>query len=168
MPYCPSCGNQVEENDEFCGRCGFNIAQMKRPLNPQEAVKSIVFQRIEGIKRKDAETIQGLIDKEHYTKFDDWPPFERQGLDGLRREAEALKVLKEYRYEINDLRIDLFGDAALASFIIKYSGRMRHLDFNVKSRVTIVLFKVGDEWKIVHEHWSRFPERETWRHRLLL
>jgi len=46
----------------------------------------------------------------------------------LRREAEALKVLKEYRYEVNDLRIDLFDDAALASFIIEYSGRMRNLE----------------------------------------
>ncbi|MEM2718986.1 MAG: nuclear transport factor 2 family protein [Candidatus Bathyarchaeia archaeon] len=168
MPYCPNCGAQIDEKDDLCKQCGFNVAQIKGLLNsPYEAVKSVVLQRIEGIRRRDAEAVQRLIDKENYTKFDDWPPFERQGLDGLRREAEALKVLREYRYEINDLRIDLFGDAALASFTIEYSGRMRNLDFNVKSRVSIVLVKVGGEWKIVHEHWSRFPGREEYRHRLL-
>ncbi|MCX8170991.1 MAG: nuclear transport factor 2 family protein [Candidatus Bathyarchaeota archaeon] len=167
LPYCPNCGGQINEGYDRCKRCGFNITQIKGLLNSsQEAVKSVVLQRIEGIKRKDAEAVQRLINKENYTKFDDWPPFERQGLDGLKREAEALKVLKEYRYEVKDLRIDLFDNVALTSFIIKYSGRIRNMDFDVRSRVTIVLVKAGDEWKIVHEHWSRFPERESWRHGL--
>lgn len=168
MIYCPNCGSRVDESDAFCRKCGFNIAQIRgtlEPLKEQEAVKSVIIQRLEGIKRRDSEAIRKLIDVDNYTKFDDWPPFERQGLDGLKREADALKVLKEYDYEISDLRIDVLGNTALASFIIKYRGRMRELDFNVRSRVTMVLVKVGDEWKIIHEHWSRFPEREWMRRR---
>lgn len=67
----------------------------------EEEVKAVLIRRIEGIKNKDAQSIVNLVDKDRYTKFDDWPPFERQGLDALNREAEALKVLKEYNYEIN-------------------------------------------------------------------
>lgn len=168
MLHCPNCGGKVDEDEAFCKRCGFDLAQLRRSLDSRDIIKSIVIQRVDGIKRRDAEAIQKLIDKENYSKFDDWPPFERQGLDGLKREAEALKVLKEYIYEISDLKIDLLGDAALASFIIRYHGWMRDLYFNVKSRVTIVLVKVGDEWKIIHEHWSRFPEEEKFARRPLL
>lgn len=166
MLYCPNCGGRIDEGDVFCRRCGFNVDNIRRSLSSsQENIKSVIIQRIEGIKRRDAEAIQRLIDKRIYTKFDDWPPFERQEADGLRREAEALKVLKEYDYEISDLRIDLLDSVALASFIIKYHGRIREVDFNVRSRVTIVLAKTDNEWKIIHEHWSRFPERETWTRR---
>ncbi|MEM3566849.1 MAG: nuclear transport factor 2 family protein, partial [Candidatus Bathyarchaeia archaeon] len=98
---------------------------------------------------------------DRYTKFDDWPPFERQGLDALSREVEALKVLKEYDYEISGWKIDIVNNMALASFIINYRGTIRDLNFNIKSRVTAVLTKINDEWKIIHEHWSRFPQ--TWQ-----
>lgn len=168
--YCPNCGSQVDETDIFCRKCGFNIAQARASLvSHEEAIKAIVIQRIEGIRRKDPELIQKVIHKDGYTKFDDWPPFERQGMDGLRREAEALKVLKEYSYEISDWRADLLDDnVALASFIIRYRGRIREIDFNIKSRVSMVLIRVEGEWKIAHEHWSRFPEKRVWMRNHLL
>lgn len=169
MSYCPNCGGRVDEADAFCRRCGFNIAHLRASLaQAEESVRAVIVERIDGIKRRDTEAIRKIVDEEYYTKFDDWPPFERQGMDGLRREAEALKVLKEYSYEISDLRIDILGgDVALASFIIKYRGKIRSLDFNVRSRVTMVLLKREDGWRLVHEHWSRMPEGGGWRERLL-
>jgi len=127
----------------------------------EEEVKAVLIRRIEGIKKKDAESIANLVDKDRYTKFDDWPPFERQGSDALNREAEALKVLKEYDYEISDWKIDMINNVAVASFIVNYRGTIRDLKFNIRSRVTAVLTKINDEWKLVHEHWSRFPQ--TWQ-----
>lgn len=170
MHYCPNCRSRVNETDIFCRRCEFNVAQVRASLNSrEEAIKAIVTQRVEGIRRRDPELIQRLIHKDGYTKFDDWPPFERQGIDGLEREAEALKVLKEYSYEISDWRMDLLdGNVALASFIIKYRGRIRDINFNIKSRVSVVLMRIKEEWKIVHEHWSRFPEKGAWMHGHLL
>lgn len=170
MYYCPNCGSRVNETDIFCRRCGFNITQVRASLGSrEETIKAVVIQRVDGIRRRDPELIQRLIYKDGYTKFDDWPPFERQGIDGLEREAEALKVLKEYNYEISDWRVDLLDDnVALASFIIKYRGRIREVDFNIKSRVSMVLIRVEGEWKIIHEHWSRFPEKRMWMHDPLL
>ena len=124
---------------------------------PEDLVKAVLTQRIEGIKSRNARSIAGLVDRKSYTKFDDWPPFERQDSTALNREAEALKVLKEYDYEITDWNIDIFGDAALASFIIRYRGTIRDVNFNIRSRVTAFLLKRGEDWKIVHEHWSRIP-----------
>lgn len=127
----------------------------------EDEIKAVLVRRIEGIKKKDAQSIADLVDKDRYTKFDDWPPFERQGLDALNREAEALKVLKEYDYEISGWKIDIINNVAIASFIINYRGTIRDLNFKIKSRVTAVLTKINDEWKLIHEHWSRFPQ--TWQ-----
>ncbi len=125
---------------------------------PEDAVKSTVIARVEGIRNRDINTIKRTIEEENYTKFDDWPPFKRQGLDALKREAEALRVLKEYNYEVSEWKIDIFNDAAVASFIINYNGQIRNRKFYIRSRVSVFLIKRNDEWKIVHEHWSRFPE----------
>ncbi|MGC8940313.1 MAG: hypothetical protein ACP5KU_07455 [Candidatus Bathyarchaeia archaeon] len=80
----------------------------------EDTVKTVLIRRIEGIKKKDAQSIADLVDKDRYTKFDDWPPFERQGLDALNREAEALKVLKEYDYEISEWKVDVINNVAIA------------------------------------------------------
>ncbi|MEM2876196.1 MAG: nuclear transport factor 2 family protein, partial [Candidatus Bathyarchaeia archaeon] len=78
-----------------------------------------------------------------------------QDSNALKNEADALKVLKEYDYEMRSWRVETFGDLAIATFIIRYRGRIRDLDFNILSRVTEVLIKHEDRWKILHEHWSR-------------
>jgi len=124
---------------------------------PEDAVRAVLTRRIDGIKNRNARSIAGLVDGERYTKFDDWPPFERQDSSALDREAEAFKVLKEYDYEATDWKVNVFGDAALASFIINYRGKIRDLKFNIYSRVTSFLVKRDGSWKIIHEHWSRFP-----------
>ncbi len=155
MLHCPNCGAEVSETHNFCWKCG---ASLKEPKTPEAAVRAVLIARIEGIKHKDIEVVRKTIEDEHYTKFDDWPPFERQGIEALKREEQALHVLKRYDYETSDWRIDIFDDAAVASFTIKYEGQIRKRRFYIKSRVSAFLIKRGDKWKIVHEHWSRFPE----------
>lgn len=128
-------------------------------VKPEEAVKEVLIRRIEGIKNRDARAIAALVDRERYTKFDDWPPFERQDRGVLKREAGALRVLKEYSYETSDWKVHILGDTALASFIINYRGTIRDLKFDIRSRITALLAKREGEWKLVHEHWSRFPQK---------
>lgn len=157
MTRCLKCGAEVSEEDNFCWKCGTPLRKLA-PTTLENAIKSIIITRIDGIKNRNPEMIRKIIDEENYTKFDDWPPFNRQELNGLKREAEALRMLKEYNYEINEWKINLFNNAAVASFIITYNGQIRNRRFHVKSRVSIFLIKKEGEWKIVHEHWSRFPE----------
>jgi len=125
--------------------------------SPEEAVKSVLIRRLDGIKGRDPRSIAALVDMEGYTKFDDWPPFERQGRDALRREAGALRLLRDYEYETGDWSVTVLGDTALASFTIRYRGAIRDLKFDVRSRVTAVLVRREGVWRLTHEHWSRFP-----------
>jgi len=154
--FCPNCGKEIQEDSEFCIHCGIKIIPKWRvPL--EEDVRNIVIRRIEAIKNRDAKAIERLVHKERYTKFDDWPPFELQGPEGLDNEAKALRVLKKYDYETRSWKVIFLDDSALAAFIIRYRGEIRDLKFDIQSRVTIFLTKHHGEWKIVHEHWSRFP-----------
>jgi ketosteroid isomerase-like protein len=52
------------------------------------------------------------------------------------------------------LKIDVFGDVGIATFILDYcynsGGRTKH----AKERATMVFVKKGGSWKIIHEHLS--------------
>ncbi|MEM2906118.1 MAG: zinc ribbon domain-containing protein [Candidatus Bathyarchaeia archaeon] len=165
--HCPSCGREVSEDGNYCMHCGAKLMKTKEIAAPPQtygyetppfsAVREVVVKRFEGLRMKDACVIANCVDSESYTKFDDWPPFRRQRNEALKSEAEALKVLSDYRYRIEDLAIDVFDGAALATFHLSYGGQIRKRPFEIRSRVTVVLRNAGDGWKIIHEHYSRFP-----------
>jgi hypothetical protein len=154
--FCPNCGKEIDEKASFCMYCGFKLVPTEQ-LSTEQLIRNVLVRRIEGIKNRDADAISGLVLRDKYSKFDDWPPFELQESDGLANEAKALKSLKEYRYETRSWKITAFDDSAIATFIIKYQGTIRDLNFIVLSRVTAFLINQNGEWKLVHEHWSRIP-----------
>ena len=156
--FCPNCGKEIGEGSNFCQYCGFRMVS-EQNLTVEDLIRNVLIQRINGIRNRDADAISGIVYKEKYTKFDDWPPFDLQESEALANEAKALKVLKEYEYETRSWKTTVFGDSAAATFIIKYRGKMRDLDFGVQSRVSAFLTKINGEWKLVHEHWSRFPSQ---------
>lgn len=125
----------------------------------EEDVKNIVVKRFEAIRNKDEGAVRALMD-EGYSKFDDWPPFERQeAAKALENEFAAFKVLSSYSYELAGFEANSFGDAAVATFTLRYKAVMRNRTFDVTSRVTIVLRRQDSGWKILHEHYSRFPDQ---------
>jgi ketosteroid isomerase-like protein len=158
MTKCPNCGTENEESSIFCNHCG---AKLK--LTGEDDVKNVVVKRFEAIKSKDEAAMKALVDAS-YTKYDDWPPYQRQeGAQALQNESSAYKVLSNYTYELTDFKANVMGDVAVATFTIHYQGTMRDQQFNVTSRVTTVLRKQDSTWKIIHEHLSRFPEERQWQ-----
>ncbi len=158
MPKCPSCGTENREGSIFCKQCGNKLV-----LTGEDDVRNVVIKRIEGIKNKDETAVRALMD-ENYSKFDDWPPYQRQeGAQALQNEFSAFKVLSNYTYEVNDFKANLLGDVAVATFTLHYQATMRNRQFNFTSRVTSVLRKQDSAWKVVHEHLSRFPEERQWQ-----
>jgi hypothetical protein len=122
------------------------------------SIENVIRQRMEGIRLKRPETIKEVVNAEIYSRFDDWPPGSLMlGKDALKSEADALKVLDDYRYTISGLAIRVIGDAAIASFYMQYDGMIRKRSFVVESRVSIVLAKKESQWRIIHEHFSMRP-----------
>jgi ketosteroid isomerase-like protein len=158
MTKCPNCGTENDESSIFCNHCG-----TKLKLTSEDDVKNAVIKRFEAMKNRDEAAIKALVDAS-YTKFDDWPPYQRQDASqALQNESAAYKVLSNYTYEITDFKANVIGDAAIATFVIHYQGTMRDQQFNASSRVTTVFKKQDSTWKIIHEHLSRFPQESQWQ-----
>ena len=103
--------------------------------------------------------------RERFTKFDENPPYTRQNSDeAFVYEQAAFANISDYNYSIEDLRIDVLGEVAVATFYLAYSGMFVN-DYSFegspvgsRARVTMVLVREEGRWKIAHEHLSRFPD----------
>ena len=58
--------------------------------------------------------------------------------------------------QAQDLKVDVFGNVAVATFILDYGFQNGAERVEKKNRSTLVLVKAQGEWKIVHEHFSPF------------
>jgi len=100
-----------------------------------------------------------------FTKFDENPPYTRQNSDeAFMYEQAAFANISDYNYSLDELRIDLLGDVAVASFYLSYSGifvndySFEGSPVRAESRVTMVLARTSVGWRAVHEHLSRMPD----------
>ncbi len=108
--------------------------------------------------------------RDRFTKFDENPPYTRQNSEeAFVYEQAAFANISDYNYSIEDLRIDLFGDMAIATFYLSYSGMFVN-DYSFegspvrsRARVTIALARTPKGWKMVHEHLSHMPDLQTQR-----
>ncbi len=132
---------------------------MSEKIDDTSVIEELIRRRIDGIKLKKPDLIRETIDAGLYSKFDDWPQGTRiEGEEALRSEGDAIKVLEEYSYKMDEFAVKIKGDFAWALFYLSYNGTIRKKTFDIKSRVTMVLIRSGSGWKIVHEHFSMFPK----------
>lgn len=125
----------------------------------QAQVARRIQEIMDAAQRKDIDRLESyhLYDP-RFSKFDDFEPLERQDAEVARQlEREAITGLKAFEPTVSDLKVDVFGGVALATFIFAYAVTTpddEHL--SLRARATIALLRDGAEWKIVHEHFSPF------------
>ena len=73
-----------------------------------------------------------------------------------KREHDGVTAVNELSMKADDLKVDVFGEAAIATFIINYSYRAGNQRTEKKERSTLVFVKDHGNWKIAHEHFSQF------------
>ena len=93
-----------------------------------------------------------------FTKFDDFEPLERQDADTTRRlEREAITGVKEFTPSVVDLKVDVFGPVAVATFVMNYDVvTVEDERLQLHARSTMVFANCEGRWLIVHEHFSPF------------
>ena len=102
---------------------------------------------------------------QYFSKFDESRPYTRQNSDdAFMYEQARFANISDYEYKLEDLRIDVIGFMAVATFYLDYKGVFVN-DYSFegstvagKSRVTMVIGKFGESWRIIHQHSSRFPD----------
>jgi ketosteroid isomerase-like protein len=132
----------------------------------KKAVEGTIRAFFEAGKNKDLAALAGFhAPGDQFSKFDETPPYSRQSSDeAFVYEQAAFANISDYNYSIDDLRVDLFENVAVASFYLSYSGMFVN-DYSfegspirAKARVTMVLGRTREGWKMIHEHFSRMPE----------
>ena len=89
-----------------------------------------------------------------FTKFDDMEPLHRQEAEEAREGEDAIASVDNFTYKVDDLRVDVFGPTAIATFMFTYGfdAEGEHVDADARSTLVFVLD--GSSWKIAHEHLS--------------
>ena len=139
---------------------------MESTERDKKEVEAVIHSFFEAGKNKDLPALADLhSSREVFSKFDENPPYTRQNSqEAFVYEQAAFANISDYSYQIDDLRVDLMGGAAVATFYLTYKGMFVN-DYSFegspvgsKARVTMVLTKTDQNWKIAHEHFSRFPD----------
>ncbi|MHC1763515.1 MAG: nuclear transport factor 2 family protein [Verrucomicrobiia bacterium] len=94
-----------------------------------------------------------------FTKFDA-NSRRRLGAEAARQgEHSGLGALTNLSLRADDLKIDVFGDAAVATLIMRARAEQGDQTIDTQHRGTVVFIKDSGSWKIAHEHFSSFsPE----------
>lgn len=92
-----------------------------------------------------------------FTKFDDFEPLERQDAAGARQsEEDGLGAVTDFHYDLEDLKVDVFGTTAVTTFVLDYGFAVDDETIDARARATLVLVNDDGGWRIVHEHFSAF------------
>jgi ketosteroid isomerase-like protein len=125
-------------------------------------IRDIIYNYFELAKTKEIEKIEEFIDPS-FTKFGDSPPYDRRDFErALMLEQLQFASLSDYDFKIEDLKTEVMGEAAVATFVIQVTGMIvddysfRGTAIDNKARVTVVLRKdKSGRWKMVHQHLSK-------------
>lgn len=134
--------------------------------NDRKDVEAAIRAFFEAGKNKDLNALAEFhAPRDQFTKFDENPPYTRQSSEeAFVYEQAGFANISDYSYSIEELRIDLFSDVAIATFYLSYSGMFVN-DYAFEGspvranvRVTMVLGRTAKGWKMVHGHFSRIPD----------
>ena len=130
-------------------------------LDREEIIK-IIETLFEAGVTKDLTQLKDIhLDDSRFSSFSDLPPYDLKDYK-TTIELEELKFISisDYSYEIKNLKISIFGDAAILAMELIQQGMIidnkaftgEHM--KIKGRATFVLIK-QPTWKIAHIHLSR-------------
>ena len=131
----------------------------------REEVEAVIRAFFDAGRNKALASLADFHSPDAFTKFDESPPYTRQNSEeAFIHEQAAFANISDYTYQLDDLRIDLFGEIAIATFYLSYKGMFVN-DYSFEGspvgsrvRATMVLRRTERGWRMVHEHLSGFPE----------
>ncbi len=125
-----------------------------------EAVQTLTAV-LEAIKNKDHAKLLELHSNKGYTLFNDVPPYQLlEDEMALRLKLSLLNQVQDISYQIRDLRLNIYGDVAYATYelemngILVYQYRFEGQRWVRRARCTTIMVREEGSWKIVHEHFS--------------
>lgn len=129
---------------------------VEREVSGEESkIKKVVLNEFELAYEGDFSKYRDMhLFDEGFSMFCSTSPFERiDHSDALTRDLHWFyQVMPRSSYRIDDLKTTVLTEAALCTFIVRYSDPTI-TNFR-RVRGTMVLVKKRGDWKVLHEHWS--------------
>ncbi len=119
----------------------------------QAEIRDVVMSIKSDIESANIEELQDIhLESDKFTKFGP-RLFERQDVASTNQsEAEFFSSVIDAKYEVRDLKIDVFGDVGIATYYPEVSFVTDGNSVAVNGRQTLVFLKTASGWKLVHEH----------------
>lgn len=143
-----ACSESAHREDLVRG--SFQNAQAEVQQAVQSIAQDIVSQNIEGLQ-------SAHLNSEKFTKFGP-RSFDRQDLIATNEsEAAFFSSITSVKYEVRDLKVDIFGSVAVATYYPQASFTKDGERRTINARQTFVFVKTVDGWKLAHEHGTLRP-----------
>jgi ketosteroid isomerase-like protein len=121
----------------------------------QAKITKIMQEILDAAQKKELDRLDAFHDYgPKFTKFEDDQLARQDAVAGKKGERDALTGVKSFAAKLENLKVDVFGTAAVVTCILDYSVDTGKEKMTGKDRSTIVFAKEGGAWKIVHEHHS--------------
>ena len=131
-------------------------------MSEQEEIIKIVETFFEIGKSKKLEILKDIqINDSSFSSFSDVPPYDLKDFaTSIALEELRFVSISDYDYKINNLKVSVFGEAAVVALELIQKGMLvdnkaftgEHI--TISGRATFVLIK-KPTWKIVHIHLSK-------------
>lgn len=120
----------------------------------QAAITQILDDIYKSAQAKDLEKLASF----HWygPKFSDFKDGLPRGNAEQNKQSEqaVFSAVSNLEYDLRDVKVDVFGDVAVATFHGYFEGDMGENHVTMQLQGTLVFAKTDKTWKIVHEHFS--------------
>jgi len=120
----------------------------------QLEIQQVLDSIFTSIQNKDADKLISYhVYGPKFTEFrDSAPRFGSAGNEEYERGFVA--AISGFEYDLNDLKIDVFGDVAIVTFHADFRPVMEGNTIQIHGGVTLIFVRTESGWKITHEHFS--------------
>ena len=140
-----------------CVSTGPALTEADFPVE-QDQIRHRLDQIIEAVEKGELDR----LDSYHFygpkfTKFSPGSAVRQDAASARQGEHAGLNSIKELKMEAENLKIDVFGEVGVATFVVHSTFILSGNRVDKRDRATLVFAKVRGEWGIVHEHLSSLP-----------
>lgn len=124
-------------------------------VQAQAQIEATLLDIFTSIQEKDADRLISF--HEYGPKFTEFKDGEHRtgSAENEAYERGLVAAISAFEYDLKDLKIDVFyGNVGKVTFHADFRPTINGETFQILSQATLIFIRVGNDWKIVHEHLS--------------
>jgi ParB family transcriptional regulator, chromosome partitioning protein len=102
------------------------------------------------------------FDHDGFSIYDDFPPYTRLARVAARNKEMQwfYSIAPNYTTVLRDIDIQFFSETALATLYVDYGDKLNGDKHFMTTRGTVIFLRIQNDWKVLHEHWSRLESAD--------